>query len=39
MLNREEKLLDAAQRREVVKAALRVLGPDFWHRRSTIIQS
>jgi AcrR family transcriptional regulator len=29
MLNREEELLDATQRREVVEAALRALGPDF----------
>jgi TetR/AcrR family transcriptional regulator, regulator of cefoperazone and chloramphenicol sensitivity len=29
MLNREEELLDAGQRREVVEAALRALGPDF----------
>ncbi|MEP7023481.1 MAG: hypothetical protein ABJB47_06620, partial [Actinomycetota bacterium] len=27
LLNREEELLDAAQRREVVEAALRALGP------------
>jgi AcrR family transcriptional regulator len=29
MLNREEELLDEAQRGEVVQAALRVLGPNF----------
>jgi AcrR family transcriptional regulator len=29
MLNREEELLDEAQRREVVEAALRALGADF----------